>query len=601
MQGTRQATFAALRRLLATIDSHPVRWFATTGLVSVLLAALDMIGVLAMLPLMQLITGSGVQGPFLDAAARIAGTEEPTSLIPLVAGVVVVAFLVKSVGALLFRWWLLGRTTKVSALASSELMRRYVLAPYARHRTRSTSEIYRNVNESTIQASSVLLAAMSMLSDAITLVAILLVLAASAPLATLFAAAVFSIFVFGVQRLLRRRQLQVGEVTASTALAAWQALMPGIEGFRETRLTGSARTFIERYRAARLRGARAQRQMGVLGDIPRYLLEVVFIVAIVGIAGILILTGEQSQVLPVLGVFAAASVRVLPVLTRMTANVATMRAGQAGLRIMTEALDELEQEGSHSDLPAAAASYQGDISLIDVSFRYPDAAEPVLDRIRLTIPHNLTTAFVGSSGAGKSTLLDIVLGLLTPTDGEVRCGDRPIDEDLAGWHAGLGVVPQEVFLTNATLAENIAYGRASGDIDPDLLSEVVGMTLLDDLVAELPQGLDTPVGDRGVRLSGGQRQRVGLARALYRKPRVLVLDEATSALDNATEHEISATLARMRGTMTVIIVAHRLSTVRNADTLVFLADGSVAASGTFDEVAASNDDFARLVRLGRLD
>src|SRR5690606_33205291 len=147
-------------------------------------------------------------------------------------------------------------------------------------------------------------------------------------------------------------QLQVGEVTASTALAAWQALMPGIEGFRETRLTGSARTFIDRYRSARLRGARAQRQMGVLSDVPRYLLEVVFIVAIVGIAGILILTGEQNQVLPVLGVFAAASVRVLPVLTRMTANVATMRAGQAGLRIMTEALDELEQEGSHSDIPA---------------------------------------------------------------------------------------------------------------------------------------------------------------------------------------------------------------------------------------------------------
>lgn len=601
MQGNRPAMFAALRRLLSTIDSHPLRWFLTTGLASVLLAGLDMIGVLAMLPLMQLITGGRVEGAFLEAAADVAGSDEPTALIPLVAGVVVVAFLVKSVGALAFRWWLLGRTTRISALASSELMRRYVLAPYAAHRRRSTSEIYRNVNESTIQASSVLLASMSMLSDAITLLAILVVLAASAPLATIFAAAVFSVFVFGVQRLLRRRQLQVGEIAASTALSAWQALMPGIEGFRETRLTGSGRMFIDRYRRARMRGARAQRQMGVLSDIPRYLLEVVFIIAIVGIAGILVLTGQNDQVLPVLGVFAAASVRVLPVLTRMTANIATMRAGQAGLRIMVQALDELAGEGSHPDAAAVPAGYEGDIELDGVTFRYPDAAEPVLDGIRLTISENSTTAFVGSSGAGKTTLLDLVLGLLTPTEGEVRCGGRSIGDDLARWHAGLGVVPQEVFLTSATLAENIAYGHAPDDIDRELLQDAAGMALLDELIAELPHGLDTQVGDRGVRLSGGQRQRVGLARALYRRPRVLVLDEATSALDNATEHEISQTLRRMRGTMTVIIVAHRLSTVRNADTLVFLEHGTVSASGTFDEVAEASEEFARLVRLGRLD
>lgn len=601
MQGNRTAMLAALRRLLSTIDSHPLRWFLTTGLASVLLAVLDMIGVLAMLPLMQLITGGRVEGAFLEAVAGVVGDDEPTALIPLVAGVVVIAFLVKSIGALAFRWWLLGRTTRISALASSELMRRYVLAPYAAHRQRSTSEIYRNVNESTIQASSVLLASMSMLSDAITLLAILVVLAASAPLATLFAAAVFSIFVFGVQRLLRRRQLEVGEIAASTALSAWQALMPGIEGFRETRLTGSGRMFIDRYRRARLRGARAQRQMGVLSDIPRYLLEVVFIIAIVGIAGILVLTGQDDQVLPVLGVFAAASVRVLPVLTRMTANIATMRAGQAGLRIMVQALDELADEGSHPDAVTVSADYRGDIELDGVTFRYPDAAEPVLDGIRLTIPQNSTTAFVGSSGAGKTTLLDLVLGLLTPTEGEVRCGGRSIGDDLAGWHAGLGVVPQEVFLTSATLAENIAYGRARDDIDRQLLEDVAGMALLDELIAELPHGLDTQVGDRGVRLSGGQRQRVGLARALYRRPRVLVLDEATSALDNATEHEISETLRRMRGTMTVLIVAHRLSTVRNADTLIFLERGAVGASGTFDEVAEASEEFARLVRLGRLD
>ncbi|WP_375142116.1 ATP-binding cassette domain-containing protein [Microbacterium sp.] len=225
----------------------------------------------------------------------------------------------------------------------------------------------------------------------------------------------------------------------------------------------------------------------------------------------------------------------------------------------------------------------------------------MLEDLSLEIPRHRTTAFVGSSGAGKSTLLDLVLGLLTPTSGEVLCGGRAIADDPAGWHASLGVVPQDVFLANRTLAENIAFGRSADEIDPDRVAEASRLALLDDLIAELPEGIHTMVGDRGVRLSGGQRQRVGLARALYRRPRVLVLDEATSALDNATEYQIAQTLAQLQGTMTIIIVAHRLSTVRSVDRLYFLRSGRVAASGTFDQVRAADAEFARLVELGSLD
>jgi len=601
MASAESGRFASLRRLLETTGANPGRWIAMTVIVSLLLAGFDMIGVLAMLPLMQLITTGSTEGFFLQTVSRLVGSSEVAALLPLVAGLVMLAFLLKSIGALVFRWWLLGRTTRVSALAASELMRRYVLAPYGAHRKRAASEIYRNINDATAQASSVLLAQVSMTADIVTMAAIIAVLAWSSPLATVFAGVLFGVIVFGVQQLLRRRQVGLGEVTAAASLQAWQALMPGIEGFRETRLTASSELFVNRFRSARLRGAHAQRQMGILADIPRYMLEIAFIVAIAGIAGILALTGAQNQILAVLGVFAAASVRLLPTLNRITANVATTRAGSAGLRIMMRALDQLAGEGQHDEAPRRERPAAGDITVNAVSFRFPDSTEQVLDEVTLTIPENRTTAFVGASGAGKSTLLDLLLGLLTPTSGDIRCGDEPIENDLAGWHRALGVVPQDVFLANASLIENIAFGHTKDDIDRDRVDEVVRLSLLDEVVAELPEGLDTLVGDRGTRLSGGQRQRVGLARALYRRPKVLVLDEATSALDNATEHEISQTLQRLQGSMTIIVVAHRLSTVRHVDQLVFLHSGRVATAGTFDEVRRANADFARLVELGRLD
>jgi ABC-type multidrug transport system fused ATPase/permease subunit len=245
--------------------------------------------------------------------------------------------------------------------------------------------------------------------------------------------------------------------------------------------------------------------------------------------------------------------------------------------------------------------YTGDIVLRDLTYQYPGAERPAVDAVSLVIPENTTTAFVGSSGAGKSTLLDLLLGLLEPSAGTIECGGRPILDDKASWYSNLGVVPQDVILMNDTLAANIAFGLRPADRDGERMREVIAMAQLTDLVAELPDGLDTVIGERGTRLSGGQRQRLGLARALYRAPRVLVLDEATSALDNVTEHEIAETLARLGGRMTIIIVAHRLSTVRGADTLAFLKDGRLQDTGTFAEVRAANADFARLVELGKLD
>lgn len=576
-------------------------WLVVAIFGAIVLAALDMLGVAAMVPLMTLFTGADPNSGSTAIFVRLFGIDDVATLTLLIAGFVAMLFVLKSACTIPFRWWLLGRTTRISADAATELMRRYVLSPFAAHRVRSLPEIYRNIGDATTASASVLLNIVTVTSDLLVMVGILGVLLFASPLVTLFTLAFFGLVVGGTQRALRRSQARLGETLADASLRTWQFLLPSFDGFREARLSSSGGAFVQGYGEARHASARASRAITLISELPKYILEIAFVIAIAGIAGILFSTGPKEQALTVLGVFAAASLRALPTLNRVTATFATVRSSQWGLNVLHEAVSKLATEPTHDEIPAVVRGYDGDIRLESLTFRYPDADEDIVQGIDLTIAKSTTMAFVGSSGAGKSTVLDLILGLLNPTRGAVTCGGQPIGDDLAGWYSGLGVVPQDVFLLNATLAENIAFGVPTADVDLDRVAEVLRLAELYDFVTELPDGAQTVVGERGVRLSGGQRQRIGLARALYRRPKFLVLDEATSALDNETEHQIANTLQRLNGKLTLIIVAHRLSTVRRADHLVFLEDGRIAAQGTFDQVRKSNERFARLVELGELN
>lgn len=593
-------TFRGFSALLGLAHVPPTRWVMTTVLISLVLALIDMVGLAAMVPLTQLLvdptTTSGAGG----VIAGIFHTTDPGTLIPLFALCVAGLFMVSSVLTIAFRWWQLGRANRIGARAATELLRRYTDEPYAVHRTRSKADIYRNVNDITGLSSNALLNAVTIASDAVTLAGISTVLLLTSPLVTVFTVVLFAGTMVVFQRVFRRRQLRAGDEIAAATLAAWANLNPALDGFREARLSASTDRFVDGYGAARDRVAGANRMFSILSEMPKNLLQIVFILAIAGMAAILFATGAQATALTVLAIFAAAALRGLPIMTRVSANIASVRSGSVSLRILADVTDSLGRGRRDAARVSGRADYRGDIELRDVEFRYPDDAAPVLNGLNIVIREHQTTAIVGSSGAGKSTALDLVLGLLRPTAGEISCGGVSIFDDLAGWHESLGVVPQDVFLLNDTLEANILFGADAGTDTDARLTEVLRMAKLTELVAALPHGLATVVGERGTRLSGGQRQRIGLARAMFRRPRVLVLDEATSALDNETEHEITKTLRTLHGTMTVIIVAHRLSTVRHADNLIFLSGGSVEGEGTFEAVRASTPSFARLVELGQL-
>lgn len=580
---------------------RPLRGWAVFSVIgSLAIAGLDMLGVAAMLPLMQAITGTSMDSGLLGAVAEMLGTRDVETVVMAVAGMVAAAFILKSVVTIAFRWWQLGITTKLEAEASEELMRRYVQAPYWAHRSRKLAEVHRNIASAVPQTfSQVLQGLLSWVTDALTLAALVVVLLLVSPLATLLAGVLFVGAGWGVQRLLRPRYAKVGETIAQADLDAWSALMPGVNGFREARLASASEMFVRRFGAAKHHRAEAYRELSLISELPKYVLEVVFVIGIAGVAAVLFATGGAATAVSVLGVFAAGSTRILPTINRLVATTGGIRAGEVGLRILVAEIRQLDDHGSYVSGPPVR-HFEGDITLEGVSFTFPDAEEPVLNDVSATVVEGQTTAFVGSSGAGKSTLLDLILGLLDPTRGSVRCGGMDIRNDFAAWYSQLGVVPQDVFLLDDTLEANIAFGDEAGDVDRDRLADAIRLAQLGDFIGELPDGLATRLGERGVRLSGGQRQRVGIARALYRQPRILVLDEATSALDNATEHRITETLERLAGTMTVIVVAHRLSTVRNADKVIFMSDGMIQAEGTFREVEALSPEFAHLVALGKL-
>lgn len=587
--------------VLGLLPEPVTGWAVLAVLGSVFIAALDTLGVAAMLPLMQLITGADADSGVLRTFSRVVGTTDSQSLI--LAGVSVVAgsFIVKSVVSIAFRWWLLGHTTELVAQAATELFRRYVHAPYGAHRQRKVSEIHRALSSALPQTfSQVIMGYLTLVPDVLTLVAIACVLILASPLATLCAVVFFLVLAVGLQALLKPRHRALGEQLAEGDLNAWNALMPGVNGFRESRLSGTTDLFVSRFARAKLDYARGSRMLSLISELPKYVLEIGLIVGIGLVGAVLFARTTPEYALSTLGVFAAAATRMLPTLNRVMATAAGIRAGSAGLRILADEVTALERDGYHDPLPASAEPFRGDIRFTDVGFRFEDSPAPVLQGINTVIAAGTTVAFVGGSGAGKSTLLDLLLGMFEPTTGTITCGGRDITEDIARWHAQISVVPQDVFVLDDSVRANIAYGLEESDVDHARLAEAVERSQLTGIIEQLPDGLDTRLGERGVRLSGGQRQRIGIARALYRRPDVLVLDEATSALDNATEQRITRTIEQLNGEMTIVIVAHRLSTVKNADRVVFMADGRIRTEGTFAQVERDNAEFARLVTLGRL-
>jgi ABC-type multidrug transport system fused ATPase/permease subunit len=291
-----------------------------------------------------------------------------------------------------------------------------------------------------------------------------------------------------------------------------------------------------------------------------------------------------TDIVPVVGLFAAAAFRLLPSMNRVLTALHGLRYGLPVIDMLHAELTRPLVADEAGDAGAAGAGFSRGIRIDALSYRYPGAPAAALDRLTLDIRAGETLGIVGSSGSGKSTLVDLLLGLLTPESGRIEADGRDIRDDLRGWRSQIGYVPQSIYLTDDTLRRNIAFGIPDDRIDDAAVARALAFAQLDGFVAAQPEGVHSFVGERGVRLSGGQRQRIGIARALYHDPPILVLDEATSALDVATEAEVMKAVAALQGRKTIVIVAHRLSTVEQCDRLCRLESGRAVQTGSPAEV-----------------
>lgn len=593
-----------LRRIFALVP-WPMRWRVVGLLVAAGAAAvLDMLAVASMLPLTQMLTAQGsLPDPVRRYLVPILGTEDRTVVLLSLACLVAGAFVLKNGTLILIRWWSLGITGRAEAAAQSALLRRYLAAPYVAHRRRSRATILQTISGSVPAAfSRVLLGYITIAVYGCTVALIFAVLVALAPLASLLAIVIFGGSGLVISRALKPVASRNAQTLLDVQIEAWRYLNPAIEGFREARIFRREEHFAGGYARNRERSAGLNRSQGLLGELPKYLLEIVMVVGILAVAVLLFGTRDESTAFGLLAMFAAASVRVIPSLNILVATYNGVISGRPALAMVIAEIDDLDRDhrASPTGDPTVVEVRAADIVVDDLAFRYPDGHRDVLSGVTVTIPVGSTVALVGGSGAGKTTFADILAGLLTPTGGTVEVGGIDIAEHPRAWRANVAMVSQQVYLWDSTLRNLITFGQRPEEVDEDLLADVVRRARLTDFVEDLPAGLDTWIGEGGSRLSGGQAQRVGIARALYVEPHVLILDEATSALDNETEHEISATIEALHGSITVVVIAHRLSTVRHADEILFFAEGRLRSRGTLSHLRDHDPEFARLVELGTI-
>ena len=486
---------------------------------------------------------------------------------------------------------------------SKRLFRAYLRSPYTFHLQRNTAELLRNTNtESGAIISGVMMPLMSVGMESLVLLFVFVLLVTVEPVVTLGVFGVLGTITVVFYRVTRAKISEYAKEEQRHRKLSMQAVNQGLGGFKDARILGREHFFLESYMESEWFKAEAERFKAVLASLPRLFLETIAVAGMLGVSALLVAQERPLEsIIPTLTLLAVAIVRLMPSFQKITMSINALKWGEKALEVVYGDLVELEtiernaikREGS-----LGSVQLEHEICVEALSYHYPGQIDYALRNVSLTIPRRASVGFVGPSGAGKTTIVDVLLGLLEPTGGRVLVDGVDIQEHLASWQHKIGYIPQSIYLTDDTVRRNVAFGMDDDEIDDAAVWAALDAAQLRELMESLPEGLDAIVGERGVRLSGGQRQRIGIARALYHNPEVLVMDEATSALDNQTERLFVEALERLQGEHTLVVIAHRLSTVRNCDTLFMLDKGKLVASGSYEELMTQSVEFRRMAGSG---
>ena len=541
--------------------------------------------------------------PITARFALALGIKTPDQLLlPLTIAFAAVALLAGAIRLLLL--WASARVTFGSgADLSSEVYRRTLYQPYSVHVARNSSEVISGItNKVGSTVLGVMYPMMTLISAGVSLTATLVALLIIDPRLALSAGLGFGACYAVITLLSRRRLRENSRRIATEYTLVVNALQEGLGGIRDVLLDGSQQVYCDVYRRADQALRRAQGDNVFIAQSPRYSVEALGMVVIAGLA-IAVSHRYHGAVagLPILGALALGAQRLLPALQQVYGAWANIAGSHASFKDTVELLDQPLPEDIAAPRPAPMP-FRDHIRFDQLCFRYAPEGPWVLDHLNFVIPKGTRVGLVGGTGSGKSTTLDLLMGLLQPTEGSIAIDGVALKGGtVRAWQACIAHVPQSIFLADATLLQNIAFGTPTEAIDMERVRLAAQRAQICDFIDSMPEGFQSMAGERGVRLSGGQRQRIGIARALYKETSVLVLDEATSALDNATERSVMDAIDGLSRDLTVLIIAHRLSTVRRCDTILELDHGRLVGQAPYDQLLKSSASFQRMALAGKIN
>ena len=563
------------------------------------MAFLEMAGVASIMPFVSLLANTEVieQNRHLATVYTWIGFTSPENFLFFLGIVLLVVFISSLIFKALTTYAIQHFSNMRLHTISCRLLGAYLRQPYVFFLHRNTADLSKSILAEVSEVTQhVLIPAMKVLSGAIVAIAILGLLLFVDPILSLVVSTLLGGAYIVIYFIFRRLLKRIGEERLRANKQRFVLANEALSGIKELRLMGREQAYLDRFHVPSKRFARHQATSKVLVELPSLAIQAVVFGGILVV--VLYLMGQYrsiEEILPLIALYSFAGYRLMPAFRDIFKNLTQLRFSLPSLDMLYEDLTLMEKQAPITKT-SQTLHLRESITLEDVTYRYPGAESIALSGINLAIPAGKSVGFVGSTGAGKSTVVDIILGLLEPTNGRVLVDGQPLEAHcITGWQRTLGYVPQVIYLTDDTVAANIAFGIPKERIDRQALMRAARAAHIDEFITqELPNGFDTVIGERGIRLSGGERQRLAIARALYHDPDVVVFDEATSALDNVTEKIVMEAIKELHGCKTVILIAHRLPTVRKCDRIFLLEQGRLVGEGSYEELAVSNAGFQKL-------
>ncbi|RUO26267.1 multidrug ABC transporter ATP-binding protein [Aliidiomarina minuta] len=593
--------FKRIKNLYKLLTKEQRRRLIKLQLLVVVMAFAEVAGVLAIGPFMALVgdishlEGTGI----LAQVYQFSGIDSYRDFLFWV-GILVLLFLTVAAAISIYTIWRLSvYAQQIGAEMSSRLYRHYIHQSWLFHASGSSSKLTNQIVQESGRITNQIIQPLMLMNAKIVMAIVMAsVIFIFNPIVALAGLMLFGTSYVLLYRTVRLKLSQNGNKITQANRLRFKLMNEGFGGIKDTLLLGRQADFNKRFENASRTYGRAQGVTKGLSQAPRYAMELIAFAAVIFLVLYLlrIYDGNLGTILPVLSVYALAGFKLLPAFQQIYTSVAQVRGNLAAFdSIEADLLASKDQDELQPQAITDRLSPKESIELENVVFRYPGKEEKALNGLSIKLPANKVIGLVGASGSGKSTAIDVLLGLIEPTEGFLKVdAEKLTPKTKRAWQNNVGFVPQSIFLADASIRENIAFGLPEESINDEQVKSAAKMAHLDELLSNLPEGLDTRVGERGVQLSGGQRQRIGIARALYDDAEVLVLDEATSALDGITEKLVMDAINDFAGKKTIVMIAHRLSTVKSCDTIYLLEDGKVLGEGTYDELFLNNEKFKKM-------